>query len=638
MPGEFAALRPVDLRLRFAFPEVSASLSPVDTLLSLLETQARTHPARTAILATDSTALTYAELAAAVRAIARRLAAEGVQRGDRVALILPNGPDAVLSFLGTSVAGTAAPLNPAYSPDEFAFYFEDLQTKLALVDPAIAPSALAAAQKLGVRVLPFASVAAAPAPAATPEATPVPDPDDVALVLHTSGTTSRPKIVPLTQANLARNARAIAQGLELTAADRCLNIMPLFHVHGLVGAVLSSLAAGASVVCTPGLDANVFNEWLRRFEPTWYTAVPTLHQAILAQRRNDGKGAPTSLRFIRSCSSALPPKLMGELEAAFNVPVIEAMGMTEASHQVASNPLPPRERKPGSVGRSTGPEIAIMDEAGNLLPPDTPGEVVLRGPTITRGYAAPAEANGRAFTHGWFRTGDQGRLDADGYLFLTGRLKEIINRGGEKVAPREIDEVLLEHPDVAQAVAFAVPHATLGEDVGAAVVLRPGASQTGEAIREFAFTRLAGFKVPSVVLVVDAIPKGPTGKLQRIGLAEKLRAQLAPAYVAPRDEVEALVADAWREVLGRERVGVHDNFFVIGGDSLRGARVMARLNETFATELPVSTAFRQPTVAQLARRVREATLPERLATVCAMLAEVRRLSESEARRQLGEEA
>jgi hypothetical protein len=314
--------------------------------------------------------------------------------------------------------------------------------------------------------------------------------------------------------------------------------------------------------------------------------------------------------------------------------VVEALGMTEASHQVSSNPLPPRTRKPGSVGLATGPEIGIMNDAGALLPAGATGEIVLRGPNVTRGYASPPEANAKAFAQGWFRTGDQGLLDAEGYLFLTGRLKEIINRGGEKVSPREVDEALLEHPAVAQAVAFAVPHATLGEDVAAAVVLRAGASATGNEIREFSFGRLAGFKVPSVVLVVDAIPKGPTGKLQRIGLADKLRDRLATVYVAPRDDVEVLLADTWREVLGRESVGVQDNFFVIGGDSLRGARVMARVNELFAIDLPVSTAFRQPTVEQLARRVREVATPARLAGIAATLAEVRALSEEEAKREL----
>ena len=300
--------------------------------------------------------------------------------------------------------------------------------------------------------------------------------------------------------------------------------MPLFHIHGLVGAVLSSLAAGASVHCAPGFDAlRVF----ARFDavaPTWYTAVPTMHQAILARApRNRASVERLGLRFIRSSSSSLPPRVMEELEAAFGCPVIESYGMTEAAHQMASNPLPPAPRHPGSVGVAAGPEIAIASEEGAaLLAPGETGEVVIRGPNVTAGYENNPAANAEAFVDGWFRTGDRGTLDAAGYLRLAGRLKEIINRGGEKIGPREVDEVLMDHPAVAQAVAFAVPHARLGEDVAAAVVLKRGADADERALKDFAARRLAGFKVPRRVLFLDEIPKGPTGKLQRVGLAGKL--------------------------------------------------------------------------------------------------------------------
>src|SRR5208337_3905958 len=304
--------------------------------------------------------------------------------------------------------------------------------------------------------------------------------------------------------------------------------MPLFHVHGLVGALLSSIASGGSVVCCPGFVAPKFFAWVEEFRPSWYTAVPTIHQSVVARA---GKAQRHSFRFIRSCSSALAPSLMEEMEAVFRVPVIEAYGMTEAAHQMASNPLPPRKRKPGSVGVAAGPEITIID-----------GEVAVRGPNI--------------FTDGWFRTGDQGRLDEEGYLFLTGRTKEIINRAGEKIAPREIDEVLLRHGAVAQAVAFAVPHATLGEAVAAAVVLRPGLNATERGLREFAAERIADFKVPEKILLLEEIPKGPTGKIQRIGLATKLgiseigetRSARAP-FVAPRTKVEIEIAAIFASML-----------------------------------------------------------------------------------------
>jgi acyl-CoA synthetase (AMP-forming)/AMP-acid ligase II len=346
---------------------------------------------------------------------------------------------------------------------------------------------------------------------------------DTALVLHTSGTTSRPKIVPLLQRNVLATARHITETLALTPDDVCLNIMPLFHIHGLMAATLSSLAAGAQVCCTPGFNALKFFAWLDEVKPTWTTAVPTMHQAILSRAgRNQEILARSRLRFIRSSSASLPPQVMAELEKTFRAPVLESYGMTEAAHQMAANPLPPRPRKPGSVGIAAGPEIAIMDEKGNILPKGEIGEIVIRGPNVTSGYEANAEANAKAFTNGWFRTGDQGLLDEEGYLRLTGRLKELINRGGEKISPLEVDEVLMDHPAVQQVVTFAIPHDKLGEEVGAAVVLREGKTATDRELRDFAATRLADFKVPKKIVLVAEIPNGATGKLARIGLAAKL--------------------------------------------------------------------------------------------------------------------
>jgi acyl-CoA synthetase (AMP-forming)/AMP-acid ligase II len=347
--------------------------------------------------------------------------------------------------------------------------------------------------------------------------------DDVALVLHTSGTTSRPKMVPLTGRNVLATAGHIVATLSLRPEDICLNIMPLFHIHGLMAATLASLAAGGQVWCSPGFNALEFYAWLDELKPSWYSAVPTMHQAILARAaRNREIVERSRLRFIRSSSASLPPQVMVELERVFRAPVVESYGMTEASHQMASNPLPPRPRKPGSVGVAAGPEVAVMDEAGNLLPAGAEGEVVIRGPNVTRGYEANPEANAKAFTNGWFRTGDQGVLDEEGYLRLTGRLKELINRGGEKISPLEVDEVLMDHPDVQQVVTFAMPHDRLGEEVAAAVVLHEGRSATERQLRDFAAGRLAHFKVPRRILLLTEIPKGATGKLQRIGLARKL--------------------------------------------------------------------------------------------------------------------
>jgi acyl-CoA synthetase (AMP-forming)/AMP-acid ligase II/acyl carrier protein len=378
--------------------------------------------------------------------------------------------------------------------------------------------------------------------------------------------------------------------------------MPLFHIHGLVAGLLASLTAGGSVACTGSFSAAGFFEWVKELHPTWYTAVPTMHQAILAEAPARSSGGHR-LRFIRSSSAALPAPVMAGLESVFGVPVLEAYGMTEAAHQMASNPLPPAPRKPRSVGTAAGPEIAIADGDGRPLPQGQSGEVVIRGENVTPGYEGNPAANLASFTDGWFRTGDQGYLDPDGYLFLTGRLKEIINRGGEKVSPREIDEVLLEHPAVAQAVAFTVPHPTLGEDIAAAVVLKPGAAADSQALRAWLFERLTGSKVPSRVVVVPEIPKGPTGKLQRIGLADQLREFLQPAPAAPRNAIEEVVARIFATVLQTDHFGIHDNFFALGGDSLRAGQVTARVLSAFGIQLYPTAVFQRPTVAELAAEI-----------------------------------
>ncbi|MBV9736321.1 MAG: AMP-binding protein [Acidisphaera sp.] len=497
---------------------------------SLFDIAAGAEPSR-AVGAPGRPWLGGAGLRRLVEEIGRTLNDAGVGRNDRVGMVLANGPDAATAFLGVAACATAAPLNPAYRADEFRFYLSDLRPKAVILQEGADTPARAIAGELGVAVIdllprpdaPAGSFALGPAPGGGAANGGPAGPADIALVLHTSGTTARPKIVPLSNRNLAASARHVGASLALRPSDVCLNVMPLFHIHGLVAAVLSSLAAGASVCCTPGFNALRFLGWLEEVKPTWYTAVPTMHQAILMRaRQHPDQARAAGLRLIRSSSASLPPQVMAELEEVFGAPVIEAYGMTEAAHQMSSNPLPPRARRPGCVGLAAGPEIAVMDEAGRLLPPGGIGEVVIRGPNVTAGYAANPEANAKAFSDGWFRTGDQGVLDTEGYLTLTGRLKELINRGGEKISPLEVDTVLMDHPAVAQVVTFAMPHDKLGEEVAAAVVLRDGAAASESDIRDFCAERLAPFKVPRRVLFMADIPKGATGKLQRIGLAAKL--------------------------------------------------------------------------------------------------------------------
>ena len=410
-----------------------------------------------------------------------------------MAMVLPEGPEMAVAFITIAAGATCAPLNPAYRASEFDFHLADLHARALLVLSGSTSPAVAVAQARGIPILELTPVAEAEAGLFTlKQGVQVPgsehseilrsehlkagfaQPDDVALALHTSGTAARPKLVPLTHRNICASAHNIRAAVELVESDRCLNVMPLFHIHGL-STIFASLAAGASVICTSGFSAPQFFEWMEAFRPTWYTAAPTIHQAILENAvHHPGITARSSLRFIRSASAAMPRQLMAEMERVFQVPFIEAYGMTEAAPQIASNRLPPSRRKPGSVGLAAGPDVAIMDEAGNLLPPGETGEVVIRGTNVMQAYENNPEANSSAFVRGWFRTGDRGHLDADGYLFITGRLKEIINRGGEKISPREVDEVLLDHPAVAQAVTFPVPHPTLGENVAAAIVLRSG--------------------------------------------------------------------------------------------------------------------------------------------------------------------
>jgi acyl-CoA synthetase (AMP-forming)/AMP-acid ligase II len=483
------------------------------------------------------TPLTYVKLRELVERTGSALASHGIGRGDRVAIVLDNGPEMASTFLGVAAHATAAPLNPAYRADEFEFYMTDLHAKVLVIEKGKLSPAVDIAQKLKipvVRLRPMPDRGAGWFELDSPHPEQQGDgamngsaehaqADDIALVLHTSGTTSRPKIVPLSQRNVCASARNVRQILALTAADRNVNIMPLFHIHGLIAATLAPLSAGAEVCCTTGFNALKFFSWMSEIRPTWYTAVPTMHQAILMRApKNRNIIAAHPLRFLRSSSAAMPPQVIKELEEAFGAPVIESYGMTEAAHQMASNPLPPSVRKPGTVGIAAGPEVRVVDPQGNTVAPDVIGEIVIRGENVTGGYENNPKANADGFINGWFRTGDQGKMDADGYLTITGRIKEIINRGGEKISPREVDEVLMDHPAVAQCVTFAVPHDMLGEDVAAAIVLREGASAEEKQLREFAAGRLAEFKVPRKILFVTEIPKGATGKIQRIGLAEKL--------------------------------------------------------------------------------------------------------------------
>jgi acyl-CoA synthetase (AMP-forming)/AMP-acid ligase II len=496
---------------------------PSNTLADLLSAASAQN---TAIILSDANIrLTYAQLREQVMTMADTLAGLGIGPGDRVATVLANGLPAIVSFLAASIAGTAAPLNPGYCHDEFAFFLEDTSAKILLCPADGAPDARKAAEgKVPVYSLEmdaggFVSIAGA-CPKGKSAA---PSPNDIALVLHTSGSTGRPKRVPIRHRNLTASARNIVDHYALTPNDVALCAMPLFHVHGLVASTISTLLSGGTVVVPSKFNPLSFWRTVRDHNVTWYSAVPTIHQLLLSRassQRDERPHGAENLRFIRSCSAAPPPEMMAKMESVFGAPVLEAYGMTEASHQMCSNPTPPGGRKPGSVGPGTGVRVSIMDSKGNHLPQGERGEVVIQGPNVVDGYENNPEANAASFSNGWFRTGDQGFLDTEGYLTLTGRIKERINRGGEKIAPREIDEVLLGHPSVAEAVAFGFAHPTWGEEVAAAVVLKE--PQTESEILAYCKDRLADFKRPKKVYIVETIPRTATGKIQRGAVAKAL--------------------------------------------------------------------------------------------------------------------
>src|ERR1039457_4739193 len=497
------------------------TLKSVHTLLDVLHF-ADSH---TAIIVPElGIRVTYDSLRQQVLAMANALASAGIRRGDAVAIALPNGLPAIVSFLAASIAGTAAPLNPAYPYEEFHFFLGDTNARILLC-PAVGAEFVRSAA--ADRKIPVLSVEMSDQgnvhllDAATSVSATEPTADDIALILHTSGSTGRPKRVPLRHYNLAVSSANIANTYALSEADVSLCIMPLFHIHGLIGSTMATLLSGGVVVVPLKFNALSFWRTVREHRVTWYSGVPTMHQMVLARTHHKAVEA-ASLRFMRSCSAPLSAELIHKMEDVFGVPFVEAYGMTEAAHQMTSNPLPPRHRKPGSVGVGAGLRIAIMDKEGNHLDTNQRGEVAIQGANVFRGYENNPEANARAFVNGWFRTGDEGLLDEDCYLHLTGRIKDIIIRGGENIAPHEVDEILLRHAAVAAAVTFGCVLPTLGEEVAAAVVLheRHGATETAliKHCREF----LAEYKCPKKIYLVDSIPTTATGKIRRRAVAAAL--------------------------------------------------------------------------------------------------------------------
>jgi len=531
--------------------------------------------------------LSYGEVNAQVRSFVIDLRSAGVKRDNRVAVVIPNGREMCTTLLGVCSAAIAAPLNPDYQEGEFADYFREIRVTYLVIRRGMPSPARAAAAKMGIRVLELTPEA----DAILPEGEKVrptrgggeidlPDPHDLALILLTSGSTGRSKKVPLTHRNLCVSVRDIWRTLELTPGDRCLCMWEQFHIGGLVDLLMVPLASGGSVICTRGFDAARFFDLLESKSPTWYQGVPaTVHELMAHARKHGIAGVQSRLRFVRVTASALSPRLMEELETFFGVPVITTFGMTEAAPLITTNLLPPHVRKPGSTGPTCGPEIVIRDEDGRLLETGEVGEVLIRGENIISGYEDAPEANARSFRDGWFRTGDTGCLDEDGYLFLKGRIKESINRGGEKITPQEIDDVLLTHPEIAEAISFHIPHRVLGEDVAVAIVLHKSGSLTESNVREYVAARMVEFKVPRKVIFVDRFERNASGKVNRSTLAEALGLQAPAEFEEPATPMEKTLAGIWQRELNIPRVGRNDSYAELGGDSLSTARMMLEVEK-----------------------------------------------------------
>jgi amino acid adenylation domain-containing protein len=592
--------------------------SPVfSSLEDMIAHYGRTAPRRKAILALGQSPLTYAGLRARINEIVFGLRKLGIGRHDRLAILMPNGPENAIAAIAAAAGAVCVPLNPRFTADECQRYFPELRLAAVLTLAGASVPGRNVAKALGIPVielspLPGEGLGAFSLHSSEMRPLRLDEPaamaDDDAIVLLTSGSTSRPKSVPLTQANICLSARNVVEALVLEGQDRLLNVLPLFHAHGLISGLMGALAGGSGVICTPGFDPAAFFGWLTEFRPTWYTAVPSFHRAILsaADRLKLGR-APSSLRLLRSASASLPADVLNKLEALFGVPVIDTYGMTEGSSQIASNPL--AWRKPGSVGRATGPEIAILDHSDRFLAPGEQGEIALRGPTITRGYENDLAATASAFRNGWFRTGDLGYLDPDGFLFIVGRSKEVIKRGGLQVAPAEVEDALLCHPDVVEAVAFSVPQARLGEDVAVAIVARPDAELSPHQIRSFARERIASYKVPGLIHLVPAIPKSSTGKVNRSDMARALGiaspvASADGSPVPPRSDAEVALADMWAEILEVEQIAADQDVFALGADSLAVTQMLSRVREHFGVALSFEDIFDSPSVDSLGARLR----------------------------------
>lgn len=595
------------------------------TIGELLQHWARSTPASVALVAPGRKPLTYDAYGRQAEYVRETLSNWGIGRGDRVALVLPTGAEAGVCYVSVCSCATAAPLNPAYTFQEFSLYLERLSIKAAIVLHGNDTAARAVAANLGILLIELNPDYSGPAGTfqlsggapATPRRSGLPSADDLALVVQTSGTTSRSKIIPLTHLNVVERAMLENSFFGIGSKDRVLCLNTLYHHSGLKQGVIEPLQSGGSTVGISAFGPADLLELLEEFKPTWCTGAATFfHEIVRIAGSRNADFRRHSLRYFRSGSAPLLPSVANAIEETFGVPILNAYSSSEAG-TMTSNPPPPGVQRSETVGIPIGIDVSILDDDGNELPPGEPGEVAARGPTVMHGYEDDSEANAQSFCNGWFRTSDAGYFDQSGYLVLTGRLKEVINRGGEKISPAEVEAALIAHPDVIEAATFPVPHPSLGEFPAAAVVLKAGARVSEEALVRFLRERLADFKVPARLVFLDEIPKSAAGKIQRgqlarvLGIDRMIGDQLHQDTAKGREptEREYRLQRLWKKALRIEHVGLNDNFFMLGGDSLQAVELFLEIEKEFNHRLPTAALFEAVTVAEISALIEEGEMP-----------------------------
>ena len=577
------------------------------TIGEVIRAHAELRPKQAAIVGSDFSAVSYRMLQDEIDEVRAALRHAGFDRDARIAVAIANSAQAARAIIAIACSATAVPIDPKLTVAEVERCLLVVRPQAVLVLRDTNSATRTAAEQRGFPII-EASVAkdgrlqlAVPSigPSSPPDE---PNPAAPAFILHTSGTSADPNLVPFSHRNMQAVIERLQTWFELTPQDRCLNVSPVYYSHALTTTLLPPLMTGGSVAF-PANPTNVdLSEWFSELRPTWYSAGPTLHLSVLekAEARADAR-TMHSLRFISTAGAPISADVQQRMQTVLGVPVLEHYGSSETA-QIASNRPPPGPSKSGTVGIPWPGIVGIVDDDGKPMSVGQRGAVVVRGPSVMSGYLNAPERNRSIFQDGWFRTGDIGSIDEEGFLSLHGRDKELINRGSEKISPLEIDQALMSHPGVAQAAAYGVPHPRLGEDVAAAVVLHPGALVTPLELRDFLGTKLAAFKVPRRISILDELPKGITGKLLRRRLAESTQEKAQHAGLS-EERLHADLLQLWRRILKTEKISLDDDFFEIGGDSLLAMDVSLELGRLVGQTLPESILFEAPTVRELAKSV-----------------------------------